>query len=62
MYFNWTNDNIWDLHRKAKETEEILAEPGEQCLYLYEYWYYGYCHCITEEYREVENGEQKGKE
>ena len=46
-YFKWINDNIWDLNRKAKETEEIQVEPGEQCLFPYECWYYGYCHKET---------------
>ena len=44
-YYNWVNDHIWDLNRRQKEPDEIVAEPGEQCLNPYECWYYGYCHC-----------------
>ena len=43
-YYRWINENIWDLNRMQKETEEVTAEPGEQCRAPYECWYYGYCH------------------
>jgi hypothetical protein len=43
-YYRWINDNIWDLNRMQKEREEIMAEPGDQCMNPYECWYYGYCH------------------
>ncbi len=43
-YYNWINDHIWDLNRRQKEPEEIMIEPGVQCLSPYECWYYGYCH------------------
>ncbi|MBQ9030709.1 MAG: hypothetical protein IJ106_04560 [Parasporobacterium sp.] len=43
-YSNWVNDNIWDLNRMQKQTDEIQIEPGEQCCKPYECWYYGYCH------------------
>ena len=43
-YYNWINDNIWDLNRMQKQREEVPAEPGEQCTSPYECWYYGYCH------------------
>ena len=43
-YYNWINDHIWDLNRRQKEPDEIMVEPGEQCLNPYECWYYGYCH------------------
>ena len=43
-YYAWINDHIWDLNRMQKEKEEVFAEPGEQCSYPYECWYYGYCH------------------
>ncbi len=43
-YFQWINDNIWDLNRMQKEREEIRTDPGEQCTIPYECWYYGYCH------------------
>ena len=42
--YNWINDHIWDLNRRQKEPDEIMVEPGEQCLNPYECWYYGYCH------------------
>jgi hypothetical protein len=43
-YYNWINDNIWDLNRMQKQPEEVAAEPGEQCTRPYECWYYAYCH------------------
>ena len=43
-YYNWINDNIWDLNRMWKEKEEVHADPGEQCTRPYECWYYDYCH------------------
>ena len=43
-YYRWINDNIWDLNRMQKETEEVKVEPGDQCCNPYECWYYGYCH------------------
>ena len=43
-YYQWINDNIWDLNRMQKEKEEVAAEPGDQCCAPYECWYYGYCH------------------
>ena len=43
-YYKWVNDHIWELNRRQKEPEEIVIEPGEQCLKPYECWYYGYCH------------------
>ena len=43
-YYRWINDNIWDLNRMQKEREEIMTEPGDQCMNPYECWYYGYCH------------------
>ena len=43
-YYRWINDNIWDLNRMQKESEEVASEPGDQCLSPYECWYYGYCH------------------
>ncbi len=43
-FYRWINDNIWDLNRMQKETEEVRVEPGEQCCEPYECWYYGYCH------------------
>lgn len=43
-YYNWINEHIWDLNRRQKESDEIMIEPGEQCLNPYECWYYGYCH------------------
>ena len=35
-YYNWVNDHIWELNRRQKEPEEIVIEPGEQCLKPYE--------------------------
>ena len=43
-YYNWINDHIWNLSRRQKEPDEIMVEPGKQCLNPYECWYYGYCH------------------
>lgn len=43
-YYKWINEHIWDLNRRAKESEEIEVEPGGQCREPYECWYYGYCH------------------
>ena len=43
-YYQWINDNIWDLNRMQKENEEVVVEPGDQCCTPYECWYYGYCH------------------
>ncbi|MBR1757714.1 MAG: hypothetical protein IJ744_03165 [Lachnospiraceae bacterium] len=43
-YAKWVNDNIWDLNRMQKQTEEYQVEPGEQCERPYRCWYYGYCH------------------
>ena len=43
-YYNWINDHIWNLNRRQKEPDEIMVEPGKQCLNPYECWYYGYCH------------------
>jgi len=43
-YYKWINDHIWDLNRMQKEPEEIVVEPGEQCMKPYECWYYAYCH------------------
>ena len=43
-YYNWINDNIWNLNRLQKELDEIQIKPGEQCSKPYECWYYGYCH------------------
>ena len=42
--YRWINDNIWQLNRMQKQQAEVEAEPGEQCSYPYECWYYGYCH------------------
>jgi hypothetical protein len=46
-YAKWVNDNIWDLNRMQKESEEVQAEVGEQCSKPYECWYYDYCHCSS---------------
>ena len=43
-YAKWVNDNIWDLNRMQKESEEVQVEVGEQCSKPYECWYYKYCH------------------
>ena len=43
-HYNWINDHIWNLNRRQKEPDEIMVEPGKQCLNPYECWYYGYCH------------------
>ena len=43
-YAPWVNEHIWELNRMQKEREEVAAEPGDQCMYPYECWYYGYCH------------------
>ena len=43
-YYQWINDNIWDLNRMQKENEEVMVEQGDQCCNPYECWYYGYCH------------------
>ena len=43
-YAPWINENIWDLNRMQKQSEEVMVEPGEQCTCPYECWYYGYCH------------------
>ena len=43
-YYRWINDHIWDLNRMQKQREEVVAQPGDQCLSPYECWYYGYCH------------------
>lgn len=42
--YSWINENIWDLNRMQKEKEEVQTEPGEQCIYPYECWYFAYCH------------------
>ena len=47
-YYQWVNNNIWDLNRMQKEPAEVMAEPGDQCSTPYACWYYGYCHCKTE--------------
>ncbi len=43
-YYQWINDNIWDLNKMQKETEEVAVEPGDQCCNPYECWYFEYCH------------------
>ncbi len=43
-YVKWVNDNIWNLNRMQKSSEEIQVEVGEQCCTPYECWYYNYCH------------------
>lgn len=43
-YYQWINDNIWDLNRMQKEAEEVSVEPGDQCCNPYECWYFAYCH------------------
>ena len=43
-YYQWINDNIWDLNRMQKEAEEVSVEPGDQCCNPYECWYFEYCH------------------
>ena len=43
-YYRWINENIRDLNRMQKQPEEVLVEPGDQCLKPYECWYYEYCH------------------
>ena len=45
----WINDHIWDLNRMQKEREEVKTEPGDQCIYPYECWYYDYCHNTPKE-------------
>jgi hypothetical protein len=48
-YYDWINDNIWDLNRMTKEREEPDVPCGEQCSKPYECWYYGYCHGLVRE-------------
>ena len=43
-YYDWINDNIWELNRLQKEKREIEKAPGSQCTEPYECWYYDYCH------------------
>ena len=43
-YFKWINDNIWDLNRMQKQSEEYEIELGKQCEHPYRCWYYDYCH------------------
>ena len=43
-YYNWINDNIWNLNRMQKQLEEYEIEPGDQCERPYKCWYYDYCH------------------
>lgn len=43
-YAKWVNENIWDLNRMQKEPNEVIVQPGFQCSYPYECWYYEYCH------------------
>ena len=45
----WIGDNLWDLNRMQKQSEEIMIVPGEQCTKPYECWYYGYCHSVPKE-------------
>lgn len=47
-YSKWIDDNIWDLNRMQKQSEEVQADIGEQCTKPYECWYYGYCHHLCE--------------
>lgn len=47
-YSKWINDNIWNLNRMQKQSEEVQVDVGEQCAKPYECWYYGYCHHICE--------------
>lgn len=53
-YYNWINDNIWDLNRMWKEKEEPKQETGEQCTCPYECWYYEYCHTQKPEQIEMD--------
>ena len=48
-YYDWINDNIWDLNRVAKSREEPDVPCGDQCSNPYECWYYGYCHGLVRE-------------
>ena len=48
-YYQWINENIWELNRMQKQREEISVEPGEHCTHPYECWYYGYCHGTRQE-------------
>ena len=43
-YLKWIDNNLWDLNRMQKQQEEVVVDPGEQCIKPYECWYYGYCH------------------
>ena len=52
--YRWINDNIWDLNRMQKETEEVCVPAGEQCTQPYECWYFGYCHQTKAADKEIE--------
>lgn len=47
-FYRWINENIWELNRIQKQTDEVAVEPGNQCCTPYECWYYGYCHQVAE--------------
>ena len=48
-YYNWVNDNIWDLNRMWKGKDEVQVEPGGQCEKPYRCWYYEYCHGLLKQ-------------
>ena len=43
-YLKWIDDNLWDLNRMQKQPEEIMVEPGEQCIKPYECLVFPECH------------------
>ena len=45
--YKWVNDNIWNLNKMQKKSEEVDVQVGDQCCDPYECWYYGYCHGKT---------------
>lgn len=47
-YSDTVNDNIWRLGKIKFQKEEVMQEPGEQCMEPYVCWYYDYCHKTKE--------------
>ena len=38
-FYRWINENIWELNRIQKQSDEVAVEPGNQCCTPYECWY-----------------------
>ena len=42
-YYDWINDNIWELNKLQYEPDEIMVGMGNHCKEPYECWYCDYC-------------------